>query len=49
MALVRSAIRRVTRKDKGSPLLVGEWRSRDRSEWRWMIVEMTDMHYSTLS
>jgi hypothetical protein len=32
MALVKSAIRRFTRKDKDSPLLMGEWRSRDRSE-----------------
>jgi hypothetical protein len=49
MPMVRSAIRRVTRKDKDSPLLVGEWRSRDRSEWRWMVVEMSHMHCSTLS
>gem|GEM_PF-4477051 len=49
MPLVRWAVRRVTRKDKDSPLLVTEWRNRDRSERRWMVIEMTDMYCSTPS
>jgi hypothetical protein len=49
MPLVGSAIRRAVRKGKDPPLLVTEWRNRDRSEWRWMVVKMTDMHCSALS
>jgi hypothetical protein len=34
MPLVRSAARRVTRKDEVSPLLGSEWWSQGRREWR---------------
>ena len=32
-----------------SPLLVSEWRNGGHSEWRCMVVEMSDMHCSTVS
>jgi len=47
MPLPRLAARRPSRKAEVSPLLGSEWRSRERSEWGWMVVKMGDMHRST--
>jgi hypothetical protein len=46
MPLVRSAIRRAGRKGEASSLLVAEWRNRDLSERRCLVVELADMHCS---
>ena len=47
MPLPRLAARRANRKAEVSPLLGPEWRSRERSEWRCLVVKMGDMHCST--
>jgi hypothetical protein len=44
MPLPRLAARRTKRKAEVSPLLGRNGRGRERSEWRWMVVKMGDMH-----
>jgi hypothetical protein len=49
MSLVRSAIRRASRKGRGFATPWAEWRNVDHSEWRCKFVELADMHYSAVS
>ncbi len=43
MPLFGSAIRRFSHMGEVSTLLVEEWRSRDRSQWGYKVIELDDM------